>query len=88
MLHLFVYFSAGSMSVPRLLLFELVLDHWECWRLWVIVCMMLKGGGHTTNTWLEGRCMYMFSSLGPHQVVVKQPRILCLNKSNSSAMED
>jgi hypothetical protein len=33
-------------------------------------------GEHARNTRLEGQCMYMISSLGPHQVVVKQPRIL------------
>jgi hypothetical protein len=34
------------------------------------------GGGHTRNTRLEVQCMYMVSSLAPHQVVVKQPGIL------------
>jgi hypothetical protein len=33
-------------------------------------------GEHTRHTRLEGQCMYMVSSLGPHQVVDKQPRIL------------
>jgi hypothetical protein len=43
---------------------------------------------HTRNMRLEGQCMYMVSSLGPDQIVVKLPRIPRLNKSNSSAMED
>lgn len=44
-------------------------------------------GEHATNTWLEGRCLCIGSSLGAQQVVVKQPRILWLNQSNSSAMK-